>query len=165
MPPVPLQDQGNLSAPADTPDVPAGTMPLTPPPVRDTLPPSAATHPIGFDHQGNLIAGNHFKLDDDISTIPFARGSENFSVDVTQMLDKLANTLEANGNVRVTLTAFAEVTEQTTPRDARRLSLSRALAIRDYLTTKGISSARIDVRALGANAPSGDPNRVDIKAN
>ncbi|MDD5587237.1 MAG: hypothetical protein PHY92_09870 [Alphaproteobacteria bacterium] len=45
------------------------------------------------------------------------------------------------------------------------MSLARALAVRDYLTNKGISSGRIDVRALGANVPSGDMDRVDVKVN
>ena len=41
----------------------------------------------------------------------------------------------------------------------------RALTVRDFLTNKGIASGRIDVRALGANVPSGDPDRVEVKAN
>ena len=59
--------------------------------------------------------------------------------------------------MRITLTAYADTANNTSAREARRLSLSRALTIRDYLTAKGISSGRIDVRALGANVPSGDP--------
>jgi outer membrane protein OmpA-like peptidoglycan-associated protein len=81
------------------------------------------------------------------------------------MLDKLASVLQSNGGVRITLTAYAAVGDSTSPREARRMSLTRALAVRDYLTSKGISSSRIDVRALGANVPSGDPDRVDVKAN
>lgn len=46
---------------------------------------------------------------------------------------------------------------------ARRLSLSRALAIRSYLIGKGLRSTRIDVRALGNKVPGGQPNRVDLK--
>jgi hypothetical protein len=46
---------------------------------------------------------------------------------------------------------------------ARRLSLSRALAIRSYLIGKGVRSTRIDVRALGNKIPSGKPDRVDLK--
>ena len=46
---------------------------------------------------------------------------------------------------------------------ARRLSLSRALQVRSYLIDQGVRSTRIDVRALGANVPSGPADRVDIK--
>ncbi len=163
--PTPAIDQNDLSSPTQAPDLPAGTTPLQPPPIRDTLKPSEATRPVGFDAQGNLIPGNHFKLDDDVSTVSFPNGSENFDVSVTPTLDKLAAALGSNTGVRITLTAYAGTNATMNPREARRLSLTRALAIRDYLTAKGISSARIDVRALGANVPSGDPDRVDIKAN
>jgi outer membrane protein OmpA-like peptidoglycan-associated protein len=47
-------------------------------------------------------------------------------------------------------------------RRARRISLSRALAVRAYLINKGVRSTRMDVRALG-NKVEGDPaDRVDI---
>ncbi|MDP9127124.1 MAG: OmpA family protein [Pseudomonadota bacterium] len=145
-----------------TPDLPAGTEDVQPPPIRDTLKPSAA---LKTDAQGHVIPGNHFTLPAELSTIAFTHGAENIDNAAVPTLDRLARTLQANGGVRITLTAYADVGENTSPRDARRLSLTRALAIRDYLTTKGVSSARIDVRALGANVPSGNPDRVDVKVN
>jgi outer membrane protein OmpA-like peptidoglycan-associated protein len=72
--------------------------------------------------------------------------------------------MRARSNLRITLTAYAESDSNTSPRDARRLSLTRALTVRDYLTNKGISSSRIDVRALGVNYTSGDGDRVDVTA-
>jgi len=48
------------------------------------------------------------------------------------------------------------------PSTARRLSLSRALAVRAALMADGISSNRIYVRALGAQASDGPADRVDI---
>lgn len=45
--------------------------------------------------------------------------------------------------------------------DARRLSLKRALAIRQVLIDDGVSPARIDVRAMGG-ADSGPADRVDV---
>jgi len=45
--------------------------------------------------------------------------------------------------------------------DARRLSLKRALAIRQVLIDDGVSPGRIDVRAMGG-ADSGPADRVDI---
>ena len=96
--------------------------------------------------------------------LSFEAGSDNIGTDELAKLDNLVNVLRAHGTVHITLTAYAD-SANSSPRDARRLSLSRALAVRDYLTNKGISSARVDVRALGSNVPSGEPDRIDIKAN
>lgn len=164
LPPVPAPNEEGMMAPSTAPDLPAGTTGIQPPPIRDTLAPSPALKPPAIDKQGNLIPGNHFTLDEDISTVSFVHGSENISPEVLPILDKLVTVLQANSGVRITLTAYADV-KDSTPRDARRMSLSRALAMRDYLTSKGISSSRVDVRALGANVSSGEPDRIDIKAN
>ena len=45
---------------------------------------------------------------------------------------------------------------------ARRLSLSRALAVRSVLIEQGVRSTRIDVRALGDRNEGGPPERVDV---
>ncbi len=45
--------------------------------------------------------------------------------------------------------------------DARRLSLKRALIVRQLLIDSGVPSERIDVRAMGG-AEGGPPDRVDI---
>jgi len=46
--------------------------------------------------------------------------------------------------------------------DARRLSLKRALAIRQVLIDDGVSAERIDVRAMGGADDSGPTDRVDV---
>jgi outer membrane protein OmpA-like peptidoglycan-associated protein len=46
--------------------------------------------------------------------------------------------------------------------DARRLSLKRALAIRQVLIDDGVSADRIDVRAMGGADDSGPTDRVDV---
>jgi len=46
--------------------------------------------------------------------------------------------------------------------DARRLSLRRALAIRQVLISDGVSPDRIDVRAMGGAEDSGPADRVDV---
>jgi outer membrane protein OmpA-like peptidoglycan-associated protein len=46
--------------------------------------------------------------------------------------------------------------------DARRLSLKRALAIRQILIGDGVSPDRIDVRAMGGTDDSGPGDRVDV---
>lgn len=164
LPPAFTPDEQGMTAPATAPDLPTDAAPLTPPPIRDTLqPPSALQQPMN-DSQGNVIPGNHFVLSDDVSTIPFAHAADNIGNDVLPQLDRLVAVLQSNRGVRITLTAYAGSSD-ISPRDARRRSLARALAVRDYLTAKGVSSSRVDVRALGANISSGDPDRVDVKAN
>jgi outer membrane protein OmpA-like peptidoglycan-associated protein len=46
--------------------------------------------------------------------------------------------------------------------DARRLSLKRALAVRQLLIDDGVPSARIDVRAMGGVDDKGPVDRVDV---
>lgn len=46
--------------------------------------------------------------------------------------------------------------------DARRLSLSRALAVRRAITGRGIPTIRTEIRALGARAGDGPSDRVDL---
>jgi len=46
--------------------------------------------------------------------------------------------------------------------DARRLSLQRALSVRQLLIDDGIPSSRIDVRALGGSDDKGPTDRVDV---
>ncbi len=64
-------------------------------------------------------------------------------------------------NGRVQLKAYAGVNDGT-PAEARRLSLSRALAVRSFLIEEGVRATRIDVRALGAPKDDSDPERVEI---
>lgn len=45
---------------------------------------------------------------------------------------------------------------------ARRISLSRALAVRDYLKSANIDVSRIDLRALEADGNSVPPDKVDV---
>jgi outer membrane protein OmpA-like peptidoglycan-associated protein len=66
-------------------------------------------------------------------------------------------------NATFTVTAFAPGGDD--PSTPRRLSLSRALAVRSALMQAGVASVRIYVKALGATAPAidaGPPDRVDV---
>ena len=64
-------------------------------------------------------------------------------------------------NARVELQAFGG-TKGDKGSDARRLSLKRALAIRQVLIDDGVSPDRIDVRAMGGVDDSGPADRVDV---
>ncbi|MEO5335756.1 MAG: OmpA family protein [Magnetospirillum sp. WYHS-4] len=76
-------------------------------------------------------------------------------------LKALSDKINANEEQRLQLVAYASG-PAVTPSSARRLSLSRALAVRSLLIDNGVRSTRIDVRALG-DKPAGEPaNRVDV---
>ena len=48
------------------------------------------------------------------------------------------------------------------PSTARRLSLSRGMAVRSVLLASGVPSSQIYVRALGATASDGPADRVEL---
>ena len=79
-----------------------------------------------------------------------------------EQLERLAEKLRSAETQRVQLLAYAD-DQGGSASKARRVSLSRALAVRSYLIESGIKTSRIDVRALGNKAASGSPDRVDVK--
>lgn len=79
----------------------------------------------------------------------------------TRLEQKIIPNLSKNPQSRIQILSFAKASDGTES-SSRRLSLSRALVVRDYLLARKIDAARIDVRAL-ANQGSGTPaDRVDI---
>ncbi len=97
-----------------------------------------------------------------LQSVVFAFGNADLPEDSGKVLDSLATSLTVDSNLRMQLLAYAGEPNLSASQ-ARRLSLSRALAVRSYLIGKGIRSTRIDVRALGNKVPSGTPNRVDLR--
>ena len=63
-------------------------------------------------------------------------------------LDNTAAFLMQSPNIRVQIQAYSH-SENQSKSDARRMSLSRGLMVRSYLTDKGIKPVRLDIRALG----------------
>lgn len=82
-----------------------------------------------------------------------------------QRLETVGNRLAGNRLAQLTVTAYASLTPERDARAARRLSLNRALAVRDALMLGGAGSEQVRLRALGANVPSGDPDRIDVSEN
>jgi outer membrane protein OmpA-like peptidoglycan-associated protein len=93
--------------------------------------------------------------------ILFDTESVELSDSATSQLDQLAEILEADESLRVQLLAYANSPDGSNSA-ARRLSLSRALAVRAYLIDEGIRTARFIVRAQGADTAGGPPDRVDV---
>lgn len=97
----------------------------------------------------------------DMVTIPFEAGGADLASDASEALATIVATLDQDSAARLQLKAYADGSTGSASA-ARRLSLSRALAVRSYLIDSGVSSTRIDVRALGAKYESGPPDRVDV---
>ncbi|MFC4353360.1 OmpA family protein [Fodinicurvata halophila] len=96
------------------------------------------------------------------TTLTFSSESADLSNEAQQQLRELAAQLSQKPSARIQLLAYAQGSDDDASQ-ARRLSLSRALAVRAYLLDHGIRSTRIDVRALGHDAPGSGPiDRVDI---
>jgi outer membrane protein OmpA-like peptidoglycan-associated protein len=95
-------------------------------------------------------------------SLNFGSGSADLGADSKGDLNKIVDALKKNGDLRIQLIAYAAGSEDQASQ-ARRLSLSRALAVRSYLFDQGVSASRMDVRALGNKVEGGGPaDRVDI---
>ena len=74
---------------------------------------------------------------------------------------RLASYLSHHQAQRVVLHAHAGGSDQGNSH-ARRLSLTRALAVRTFLVDRGVPANRIYLRPLGSPQEEGPPDRVDI---
>ena len=98
------------------------------------------------------------------SVILFAKDAPDPAKSALGALKFLASDLNAamvSPNARVELQAFGG-NKGDKGSDARRLSLKRALAIRQVLIDDGVSPDRIDVRAMGGVDDTGPADRVDV---
>ena len=98
------------------------------------------------------------------SVILFAKDAPDPAKSALGALKFLAGDLNASmvaPNVRIELQAFGG-TKGDKGSDARRLSLKRALSIRQVLIDDGVSADRIDVRAMGGVDDTGPADRVDV---
>lgn len=98
------------------------------------------------------------------AAILFDQGSTELSGENGAQLKDLSSSLNAalaSGANRVELVGYGGAPGDKSS-DARRISLKRALAIRETLIADGLPASRIDVRALGGADDDGPANRVDI---
>lgn len=140
------------AAPPKKPDI-------APPPPVQAKPAAAAPEP---QRQASLPKPAAKQVAPGSSSVGFAAGEADLDAAGKAHLDAMANQLKAQTKIRMQLLAYAGGKNLSASK-ARRLSLSRALAIRSYLIGKGVRSTRIDVRALGNKVPAGRPDRVDLK--
>jgi outer membrane protein OmpA-like peptidoglycan-associated protein len=98
------------------------------------------------------------------SVILFAKDAPDPAQGALGAIKFLASDLNAamsSANARVELQAFGGA-KGDKGSDARRLSLKRALSIRQVLIDDGVSPDRIDVRAMGGTDDTGPADRVDV---
>jgi outer membrane protein OmpA-like peptidoglycan-associated protein len=129
----------NPIAPAEPPP---GSPPPPPPPVTDTATTKAAPTTAGL-------------------RLTFAPGQSDLSPDSAASIKDFTASAPSGDAATFTVQAYAPGTPDD-PSTARRVSLSRAMAVRSALVADGVPSARIFVRALGAQYGDGPPDRVDL---
>ena len=78
---------------------------------------------------------------------------------VKLLAGEISNALDAGSRVQLESYGGAPGDKSS---DARRLSLKRALAVRQLLIDNGVPSNRIDVRAMGGAVDNGPNDRVDV---
>lgn len=158
--PASQSGQSNMSRPTTTNNIQPGVTNYAPaPPVRsNALQPA----PLRSSAQELQSRTSSSAASAQVSIL-FTPGSDYLGEEGLKTLIDLASKLLAQPSSRLSLTAYAGGTNGLSPRDARRLSLARAMTVRDELMGRGVDANRIDVRVQGANLPDDGPmDRVDL---
>ncbi len=169
VPPPPRMPVPQVAAPA-APRVaalaPKVTIPPPPSPQVAAVPrfqaPEVAPPPrVAASQQAAPRVAARPPADEQPNRILFTGGSAQLPKKAKETLRRIAGELSTGDELRVQLLAYAQGTPETASQ-ARRLSLSRALAVRSYLIERGVRSTRMDVRALGNKVEGGPADRVDV---
>ncbi len=153
------------TTPTPAPTQPAPVQPAPPPAVPVTIVSSSAEE---FPVEISGVAADPFAGSKNVnpldgfavlSRVRFVRGKSEIPTQAQPTLDTLVQRL-LTSRERVRLAAFSGRAGDLSS-SARRLSLARALAIRTYLASKGVSAERVDVLAFGG-ATDGVSDRVDV---
>jgi len=150
------------------PPAPVAPAPVAPAPVVAAAPASSAVPvapplatPAPQQASAPVPAAAVVGLGDGGATIPFEKDAAHLQPGALAALTAMASRMASDDSLQVQLMAYADGDEDSAGK-ARRLSLSRALAVRSYLIDQGVRSTRIEVRALGNKVPDGPPDRVDV---
>jgi len=158
------------AAPAVTPPPqpapPPATLPTAPPatvavaPVPPPPPPAQASPPpppppiLEGATSAALTTGAGLR-------VTFGAGEADLSPASAEAIKRVVQSAPAGDATSFNVVAYAAGAPED-PSTARRLSLSRALAVRSALMADGVASSRIYVRALGATGGTESPDRVDL---
>lgn len=132
-----------------------------PPPPSATVEPKKVTSAIATSETEKSTASLPGNAESSVR-VAFQSGQSKLPSSAQDDLKKMAEDLRTHPDDRVQLQAYAGG-EDLTASKARRLSLSRALAVRSYLIGQGVRSTRIDVRALGNKTTEEPFDRVDVQ--
>lgn len=94
-------------------------------------------------------------------TLEFDGTSSDLTADTQQKLVNIIPHLRESKARRLAVHAYASG-EDGSKTSARRISLSRALAVRSFLMDNGVEPTRVDVRALGLETDRKPLERVDL---
>jgi outer membrane protein OmpA-like peptidoglycan-associated protein len=131
--------------PIAPPEPPAGSPPPPPPPVSEKAATTAAPTTAGL-------------------RLTFAPEQSDLSPASIDSVKQLTASVPPGDETTFNVQAYAPG-KADDPSTARRISLSRAMAVRSALVADGVPSARIFVRALGEQYGDGPPDRVDVGVN
>jgi outer membrane protein OmpA-like peptidoglycan-associated protein len=151
-------------APA-APTPPAATLPAAPPPTIALAPvplppapePAAAPPPPPISDTATSVAANTGAG----LRVTFGAGEADLSPASAAAIKGVVQSAASGESASFNVVAYAAGTPED-PSTARRISLSRALAVRSALMADGVTSSRIYVRALGATGGNEAPDRVDL---
>jgi outer membrane protein OmpA-like peptidoglycan-associated protein len=133
---------------------------VIPPPVQVPVRPAPPPIPAVVSDDA---AGDAVPIKDGIR-ITFGADSSDLNPKTEDAIKSVLRDAPKSDATTFAVTAFAAGTPDD-PSTARRVSLSRALAVRSVMIEQGIPSVRIYVKALGSTAepgPPAPPDRVDI---
>lgn len=162
--PAPSRPAARPATPAAPPPPPQVQVPLTappapvlPPPVIVPTRPPAPPPPVAITADAPGIVE---QIPDGIR-VTFGENRTDLNPATETALRTLAHAAPADASFTVTAFATGVPDDPSTP---RRLSLSRALAVRSVLIAEGIASVRIYVKAFGGGheAADGPADRADI---
>ncbi|MFN8757880.1 MAG: OmpA family protein [Tagaea sp.] len=149
-PPPPPPPAAQIPATAPPPPAPApaaapvaAPTPITPPAPQQAAAPAARAAATGA-----------------LASLAFAAGAAELTDQGRAALAPVLEALRGDANARLQIQAYATGGDDQGGQ-ARRLSLSRALAVRGHLIEQGIAATRMDVRALGRTGDQ-PADRVDI---
>jgi outer membrane protein OmpA-like peptidoglycan-associated protein len=128
--------------PITPPPPAAGAAPPPPPPVSDKAATAATPTTTGL-------------------RLTFAPDEADLSPESSSSIKQLTTAAPIGDSTTFNVLAYAPG-KPDDPSTARRVSLSRAMAVRSALVADGVPSAHIFVRALGEQYGDGPPDRVDL---
>ena len=94
-------------------------------------------------------------------TLGFPGNSSDLNSESQRKLDAVIAQMKGMIEGRLQVRGYA-AGEDGSQSSARRIALSRALAVRSYLMDKGIKPTRVDVKAAGSETDRQPLDRVDL---